>query len=457
MLFNSISKAGEVPVEVDVGEEQKGTIVAGSAKFRLSGLPSSDFPRLPEGDDSFVYEMESQTLKEMLRKTAYAASQDDTRRTLKGVLMSFKDMKLTMVATDGRRLALVEKEMEISKDSERDIVLPSKTVQELQRSLGSDGNVKIMVEKSQVCFEMETIVFFLCTLNLAVVSTSDPGGILTELLAIFLGLLIWLLVFAIEQTPKLVAHSGDMITESINMIRQAFSNLLERIGESTDPSVENWIRDAVSSGLETVSKWGTSAAGYVGSFALNLAAATPYSIIYISFLTIGLYFIAKNYDEIRSYLPGGKRRRQDSRTTQLTNSTLKSLFGYLRVQGTFGLIVWIVVLWRDGAGADDRQRRALYHHEHHSVPAGKRSCRSAAPVPDPRPAAAAPGAGAETDVRFHRHLPAAEPDRHVRGYAVRRDYRPDRRTGADVRAGRCLQRRTVRTYGEGLPSDLCLV
>ena len=162
------------------------------------------------------------------------------------------------------------------------------------------------------------------------------------LLAIFLGLLIWLLVFAIEQTPKLVAHSGDMITESINMIRQAFSNLLERIGESTDPSVENWIRDAVSSGLETVSKWGTSAAGYVGSFALNLAAATPYSIIYISFLTIGLYFIAKNYDEIRSYLPGGKRRRQDSRTTQLTNSTLKSLFGYLRVQGTFGLIVWIV-------------------------------------------------------------------------------------------------------------------
>ena len=162
------------------------------------------------------------------------------------------------------------------------------------------------------------------------------------LLAIFLGLLIWLLVFAIEQTPKLVAHSGDMITESINMIRQAFSNLLERIGESTDPGVENWIRDAVSSGLETVSKWGTSAAGYVGSFALNLAAATPYSIIYISFLTIGLYFIAKNYDEIRSYLPGGKRRRQDSRTTQLTNSTLKSLFGYLRVQGTFGLIVWIV-------------------------------------------------------------------------------------------------------------------
>ncbi len=162
------------------------------------------------------------------------------------------------------------------------------------------------------------------------------------LLFLFLGLIIWLLIFAIEQTPKLVAHSGDMITESINMIRQAFNNLLTRIGEATDPGVENWIRSAMTTGLETVSKWGSGVAQYVGGFALGLAAATPYSIIYISFLTIGLYFISKNYDEIRSYLPGGKRRKQDSRTTQLTNSTLKSLFGYLRVQGTFGLIVWIV-------------------------------------------------------------------------------------------------------------------
>ena len=57
---------------------------------------------------------------------------------------------------------------------------------------------------------------------------------------------------------------------------------------------------------------------------------------------MSLYSRATHSNEIRSYLPGGKRRKQDSRTTQLTNSTLKSLFGYLRVQGTFGLIVWIV-------------------------------------------------------------------------------------------------------------------
>ena len=86
-----------------------------------------------------MYSIPQVTIREMLRKTAYAASQDDTRRTLKGVLMNFKDEKLTMVATDGRRLALVENELEFPKAAEKDIVLPSKAVAELQRSLSAEG------------------------------------------------------------------------------------------------------------------------------------------------------------------------------------------------------------------------------------------------------------------------------------------------------------------------------
>ena len=160
LLFNSISKAAEGKLVVSVGENETATIVAGSAKFRLAGLPVADFPKLPFDEGSYVYEIECQTLKEMLRKTSYAASQDDTRRTLKGVLMSFKEAKLTMVATDGRRLALVEKEMELPQEAETDIVLPSKTVQELQRSLGVEGTVKVMVQKTQICFEMGSTKIF---------------------------------------------------------------------------------------------------------------------------------------------------------------------------------------------------------------------------------------------------------------------------------------------------------
>ena len=162
------------------------------------------------------------------------------------------------------------------------------------------------------------------------------------LLALFLGLIIWLLIFTIGHVPGIVSQSGDLMTESISTMRLAMSNLLTKIGESTDPGVADWIRNALTTLLERLSIWGTSIAQTVGTFVVNLATAMPYSIIYISFLTIGLYFIAKEYEEIRSYLPGGRRRKQDSRTTQLTNSTVKSLFGYLRVQGTFALIVGIV-------------------------------------------------------------------------------------------------------------------
>ena len=162
------------------------------------------------------------------------------------------------------------------------------------------------------------------------------------LLLIVLGILAWLFTFGIGQVSRIVNHSPDLVTESINSVRQALNNLLTSAGATTDPAVEVWLRSAVTNAVERLSEWGTNAAEYLVTFSINLAASLPYCIIYISFLTIGLYFISKNYEEIRSYLPGGKRRKQDSRTTQLTNSTVRSMFGYLRVQGTFGVIVWIL-------------------------------------------------------------------------------------------------------------------
>ena len=160
LLANLVSKASEGEIEVETDAREQATIVAGTAKYKLAGLPEKDFPRLPKDDEAASYALPQQTLREMFRKTSYAASQDDTRRTLKGVLMSFKDAKLTMVATDGRRLALVENEIEFPKDAERDIVLPFKAVQELQRSLAGDGNVEIVVQKSQVCFKLGAVMIY---------------------------------------------------------------------------------------------------------------------------------------------------------------------------------------------------------------------------------------------------------------------------------------------------------
>ena len=160
LLFNSISKVAEGSVVVETDANERASISAGSAKFKLVGLPEAEFPRLPTDDEEYQYNIQQQVLREMLRKTAYAASQDDTRRTLKGVLMSFKEGKLTMVATDGRRLALVENEVEFPKAAEKDIVLPFKAVQELQRSLAAQEDAVITVQKSQICFKLGKVMIY---------------------------------------------------------------------------------------------------------------------------------------------------------------------------------------------------------------------------------------------------------------------------------------------------------
>lgn len=154
LLASTITSCAEGAVELDVDVQDRARITAGSASFRLSGMSAADFPPLPVSDDAFAYTLPQSTFREMLRKTSYAVAQEEARKTLKGVLMSFKDGKVTLVATDGRRLALVEHEIEFPAAAEKDIILPSKVVSELQRSLCDDGEVKITIEKSQISFNL---------------------------------------------------------------------------------------------------------------------------------------------------------------------------------------------------------------------------------------------------------------------------------------------------------------
>ncbi|HBO98368.1 MAG TPA: DNA polymerase III subunit beta [Verrucomicrobia bacterium] len=152
LLFNSVAKAVEGLVEVTVDENESAKIVAGSATYMLPGMPAKDYPPLPETADPLSYTLPLATMKEILRKTSYAASTDETRRAISGVLLRFKDQKLTAVATDGRRMAMVEYEVEFPAGSESECILPNRAVQELQRTPASEGDVVIEIKGTQICF-----------------------------------------------------------------------------------------------------------------------------------------------------------------------------------------------------------------------------------------------------------------------------------------------------------------
>jgi DNA polymerase-3 subunit beta len=152
-LASIVRELSEGRISFDVDDKDVAAIECGASSFRINGLPMSDFPPIPGSDGRMCYRIDQGAFREMLRKTSYAASLDETRRVLNGVLLAFKDGKLTMVATDGRRLALVEHEVEFPPENDVELILPTKAVTELVHILGNDGDLRIFVQKNQVIFE----------------------------------------------------------------------------------------------------------------------------------------------------------------------------------------------------------------------------------------------------------------------------------------------------------------
>jgi DNA polymerase-3 subunit beta len=153
-LFTIIRELPSSEISVEVDGKNAASIRSGQSFFKILGLPEEEFPPLPKFENAKMVTMRQKDLREGLRKTAYAISTDETRYVLNGVLFSFKENKLTLVATDGRRLAMLDIELEFPRSHEADIIVPTKAVTELQRLLKDDGEVKISVGSGQIAFDL---------------------------------------------------------------------------------------------------------------------------------------------------------------------------------------------------------------------------------------------------------------------------------------------------------------
>ena len=153
-LFNIVRELPSSEIQVDVNGKNAASIRSGQSFFKILGLPEEEFPPLPKFEGAKVVTIRQKDLRDGLRKTSYAISTDETRYVLNGVLFSFKDNKLTLVATDGRRLAMVEIELEFPRSHEVDLIVPTKAVTELQRLLTDDGEIKVNMGSGQIAFDL---------------------------------------------------------------------------------------------------------------------------------------------------------------------------------------------------------------------------------------------------------------------------------------------------------------
>jgi len=118
------------------------SIQAGRSRFTLSCLPAKDFPSVDEVGATDDVQVPEAKLKELIERTAFAMAQQDVRYFLNGLLFDLSGTTLRCVATDGHRLALCETELEAPVKSKRQLIVPRKGIQELQRLL--EGGERIL-------------------------------------------------------------------------------------------------------------------------------------------------------------------------------------------------------------------------------------------------------------------------------------------------------------------------
>lgn len=146
-----IRKLPDLPVEIEVDEKQNVNIKCGRSKFNIQGQTSEEYPRLAEIDEENFFQIPKDLLKNMIRQTIFATAQDETRPILTGALLEIVNGRISLVALDGYRLAL--KNASVDYDQDISVVIPSKTLNEVNKILeDDDADVKIVCTESHIIF-----------------------------------------------------------------------------------------------------------------------------------------------------------------------------------------------------------------------------------------------------------------------------------------------------------------
>ena len=138
-LYEIVRALPDKEIRVKRGEANWVSVTCGSSRFRIAGLPQEDFPALPEPRSS-IAQIPSDVLAKLIARTIFAISTEDSKYTLSGALLLLKPGSITMVATDGHRLAHVEKAEALEDVSEEiKVLIPKKAMSELVRIISESA------------------------------------------------------------------------------------------------------------------------------------------------------------------------------------------------------------------------------------------------------------------------------------------------------------------------------
>ena len=154
-IFRSLPEKTSVTIST---EGERVSIRAGRSRFTLSSLPAAEFPLVEEINAQQTLTLAQGEFRRLIDKTHFSMAQQDVRYYLNGLLLETQESALRAVATDGHRLALCE--MALSSPAKAgQVIVPRKGVLELQRILGTEGNVELAIGTNHVRAQIGDIRF----------------------------------------------------------------------------------------------------------------------------------------------------------------------------------------------------------------------------------------------------------------------------------------------------------
>ena len=147
LLSSMVSRMPSGQINIQSAENGKTTIQSGVAQFEIQSMNPTDFPELPNTGAEETLNIKTGVLRNMIERTLYAVSQDEKKPAHTGELFEISPDKLTVVALDGYRLAIVERPVEAIKEIR--IIVPSKTMNEVSHLLANDDEETVHISANR--------------------------------------------------------------------------------------------------------------------------------------------------------------------------------------------------------------------------------------------------------------------------------------------------------------------
>jgi len=149
-ICKSLSSDDDIQVSID---SEQANIKAGKSKFKLQTLPAIEFPERPKLKEQASFTISQNDLKNLFYKTSFCIAVNDVRYYLNGLLLEIADGKISIVGTDGHRMAVAQ--LDFATEANAKVIIPRKAVLELSKLLtDSDDEIKISFDDNHIRFEL---------------------------------------------------------------------------------------------------------------------------------------------------------------------------------------------------------------------------------------------------------------------------------------------------------------